>query len=296
MKSFWHLALLVLAMISGFVEAEGLKVAVLHPLLGDLARQVGGKHVEVVDLLGKNADPHHFEPSPLDLQKAKGAQLYLVSGKGLEPYLEKLQEIVGKEKVLVVGETLPSIKNTEDVAHGDHFHARDVVDPHWWHSLDCWRRAARVVAKEFSATDADHAAVYKENARIFREEMKELGVWAMQELGKVPTEQRTLATAHAAFGYFCNEFGWKALPLQGLNREQAPSPKFISEVAVKLKEGKVRAVFPEKRSNPKMLQTLAEEVGVTVGEPLLADGGISIEGIFRHNVGAIVKAMLGEKE
>ena len=45
-----------------------------------------------------------------------------------------------------------------------------------------------------------------------------------------------------------------------------------------------------------MLQTLAEELGVTVGAPLLADGGISIEGMFRHNVGAIVKALAGEKE
>ena len=280
-----------LAFLGAFAQAEGLKVVVLHPLLGDLARQVGGDSVEVVDLIGKDGDPHHFEPGPKELQQARGAQLYLLSGKGLEPYLDKLSEIVGADKIVEVGETLPSIEAEELCDHGGHAHTHSVIDPHWWHSLDCWRRAARVVAKEFAKADPAHAKGYEERARLFRSEMKDLGVWAMAELGKVPEEQRTLATAHAAFGYFAKEFGWETLPVQGLNREQVPSPKFISEVAKQLRDKKVAAVFPEQRSNPKILQTLATEVGIKVGDPLIADGTDSIAGMFRANITAIVKAM-----
>ena len=36
------------------LAAADLKVASLHPLLGDLARQVGGVRVEVIDLIPKN--------------------------------------------------------------------------------------------------------------------------------------------------------------------------------------------------------------------------------------------------
>jgi ABC-type Zn uptake system ZnuABC Zn-binding protein ZnuA len=61
-----------------------------------------------------------------------------------------------------------------------------------------------------------------------------------------------------------------------------------------IRKENVRALFPEQRSNPKILRTVAEGAGVVVGEPLIADGGSSIEEMFRHNVSVIVGA-LGEK-
>ena len=83
------------------LAAGELKVAVLHPLLGDLARQVGGVQVEVIDLIGAKGDPHHFEPKPEDLKKAEGAAIYLVAGMGLEGYLPKLRAIIGTKAALI---------------------------------------------------------------------------------------------------------------------------------------------------------------------------------------------------
>ncbi|RYD25899.1 MAG: metal ABC transporter substrate-binding protein, partial [Verrucomicrobiaceae bacterium] len=106
------------------VSAAELKVAVLHPLLADIARQVGGESVEVVDLIGPNGDPHHFEPKPDDLKKAEGASLYLVAGMGLEGYLPKLKAIIANKATLVeVGATLPALEGACD--HEDHHHGHD---------------------------------------------------------------------------------------------------------------------------------------------------------------------------
>ncbi|NNC90833.1 MAG: zinc ABC transporter substrate-binding protein [Akkermansiaceae bacterium] len=277
--------------VPGCLGAAELKVAVLHPLLADVAQAVGGERVEVVNLGGPGADPHKFEPGPKELQAAQGAQLYFVSGKGLEPYLGKLRDIVGGEKVVEVGASLPTLKAETLCDHGGHAHVHETDDPHWWHSTDCWRRAARVVAKELAKADPAGAEGYGKRSRQYRRKMEELERWARGELAKVPEERRVLATAHAAFGYFCHDFGWRQLPVQGLNREQVPSPKFVSEVAAVIRTEKVGAVFPEKRSNPKMLQTIAKETGVKVGEALIADGSGSVEGMFRHNVKAIVAAL-----
>ncbi|HEX7260339.1 MAG TPA: zinc ABC transporter substrate-binding protein, partial [Luteolibacter sp.] len=76
------------------LSAAELRIAVLHPLLGDLTRQVGGEHVQVIDLIGPKGDPHHFEPKPEDLKQAEGATIYLVAGMGLEGYLPKLKAII----------------------------------------------------------------------------------------------------------------------------------------------------------------------------------------------------------
>lgn len=283
--------MLMALMVSGAGAAE-LKVATLHPLLADLVRQVGGERVEVVDLMGPDGDPHKFEPGARELKAAQDARLYFVSGKGLEPYLPKLQDIVGADRVVEVGAALPTLKATMLCDHGEHEHVHEMDDPHWWHSIGCWKRAAVGVAK--SLEEVDPGAGYMQRALQVRAELDKLDRWVRAELAKVPEDGRVLATAHAAFAYFCNEYGWRMLPVQGLNREQVAAPKFMSEVAAMIRQERIRAVFPEQHSNPKMLQTLAKDVGVKIGTPLLADGSASIEKMFRHNVSAIVAA-LGEE-
>ena len=56
----------VQAALTGLPQAAEVKVASLHPLIGDLLRQVGGDKVEVVDLIGAKGDPHSFEPQAAD--------------------------------------------------------------------------------------------------------------------------------------------------------------------------------------------------------------------------------------
>ena len=50
------------------------KVASLHPLLSDMARQVGGDAVEVVNLFPENGELHACEPTAADVAAAAGAQ------------------------------------------------------------------------------------------------------------------------------------------------------------------------------------------------------------------------------
>ena len=287
---------LVLVLLAAFASGAGagVKVAVLHPLLGDLVEEVGGEQVQVVDLMGPGGEPHKFEPGARELREAKGAQLYFVCGKGLEPYLPKLRDAVGADRVVEVGETLPTLKAEVLCEHEGHAHLHEEVDPHWWHSIDCWRRAATRVRKELAGIDAVNADLYRKRATAVRKDLARLHLWASRELSKVPAEHRTLATAHAAFAYFCNEHKWKMLAVQGLNRERVDSPKFVAEVASAIRKERVQAVFPEKRSNPKMLRTVADGAGIAVGKPLMADGGDSIEKMFRYNVNTIVAA-LGQK-
>ena len=280
--------------------AADLKIAVLHPLLGDLARQVGGEHVEVVDLIGPNGDPHHFEPKPADLKKAEGSTLYLVAGMGLESYLPKLKAVIANQaSVLEVGATLPSLAGMEtpaDHSCDEHDHGHE-IDPHWWHSIDRFRRATGIVAEAFSAASPENAAYFRSHAAAYRQTLDELEVWARREISKIPRDKRHLATAHAAFNYLCKDFGFTAHPVQGLNREQMPDPKELAALVADLKKNRVVAIFPEKESNPKILKTLTADTGIRLGEPLIADGtgGVSYTQMVRHNVVAIVKALTQER-
>lgn len=277
----------------GFTHAAELKVASLHPLVSDLLRQVGGDKVEIVDLIGPNGDPHSFEPAPKDLAAADGASLYFASGMGMEGYLPDLREIlVGKARIVEVGRTLPALHGKCD--HEGHDHAHDhEVDPHWWHSVDLFRRAAGVVADELSAASPQNKELFQANAQAYRAKLDELEKWVKREVIRIPRDRRKLATAHAAFQYFCEAYGFEAYPVQGLNRERMPDAAKLAELIATLKKERVAAVFPEKESNPKMLESLTRDSGIKLGGELVADGRgmTSYEEMVRSNVTAIVAAL-----
>jgi zinc/manganese transport system substrate-binding protein len=273
--------------------AADLKVAVLHPLLGDLVNQIGGANVAIIDLIGPHGDPHHFEVKPEDLKKAEQATLYLAAGMELEGYLPKLKTILGnKAQILEVGATLPALEGACD--HEEHNHqVKHPLDPHWWHSIELFRRATRIVTEALSKADPDHAATFELNAKNYRSKLDELETWAKREIAKIPRDRRHLATAHAAFNYFCKDFGFTAHPIQGINREQMPDPHVLAALVTDLKKNQILAIFPEKESNPKILQTLTHDTGIQLGEPLIADGtgGLSYVEMVRHNVSAIVNGL-----
>lgn len=280
----------------GFVSlaTAEMKVAVLHPLLADLTRKVGGEQVMVIDLIGPNGDPHHFEPSPSDLKLAEGATLYLASGMGLEGYLPKLKTIISRSAIVVeVGATLPALEGECDHEGHNHSHHHHQTDPHWWHSIDLFRRAVGVVAEALAKESPQDAEVFRKNAELYRTELDELERWVKREIAKIPRERRHLATAHAAFNYFCKDYGFTAHPVQGINREQMPGPKELAALVADLKKHQVAAIFPEKESNPKILQNLTRDTGIRLGEALMADGSgaASYEEMIRHNVRAIVAAL-----
>lgn len=288
-------ALLALAATLVSLQAADLRVATLHPLLTDLARQVGGEFVEVVDLVGPNGDPHHFEPKPEDLARAAGSRLYLAAGLGLEADLPALKSILrAPSEIVEVGATLPVIHGgCNDPDHDHHAHHDHAIDPHWWQSLDCFRRATTVVAEAFAAADPQHAERFRANAVTYRAKLDELERWSRTRLARIPKDRRQLATAHAAFNYFCRDFGFTPLPVAGLNREQEPDATGLAAMVADLKKRGVLAVFPEKESNPKLLEALTRGTGIRLGGALIADGMNvkSYEAMVRHNVDTIVAAL-----
>jgi len=287
--------------------AGPLRVAALHPLLADLARQVGGERVEVYDVVGEGGNLHRFEPRPADMKRMQDSALVLASGKNLEPYLDRLKAALDGVAVIEVGRTIPTL--TVAAGTGGHGHGRGgavhpgederqagMLDPHWWDNVDNMRRAARVVALAFAEKDPAGEDDYLSHAMAYGQRLEELKRWANKELGKIPRGQRKLVTAHNAFGYFAKEFGFEAIAVAGLNNEQNTTPRELAETIEAVKNAGVRAVFPESNANGKALDSITAATGTRIATPLIADGNgtgkdAGFEAMIRHNVTAITQAL-----
>lgn len=280
--------------------AAPLQVAALHPLMADLARQVGGERVVVFDVVGEGGNLHRFEPRPADMQRMQGSDVVLAAGKNLEPYLGRLRSALAGVTVVEVGLTIPSLTvakpepDDHDAAHA--MHAAGSLDPHWWHGVDNMRRAARVVAQALAEKDPAGKPAYEQRAGAYGQRLDALKHWARGELDQVPRGQRKLVTAHNAFGYFAREFGYEVIAVAGLNKEQNTTPREQAQTIQAVQQSGVRAVFPETNTSGKLLDLIASATGARIGRPLIADGNGSgqdagFEAMIRHNVSAITQAL-----
>jgi zinc/manganese transport system substrate-binding protein len=275
-----------------------LHVSALHPLMADLARQVGGERVQVFDLMGESGDPHHYEPRPADMAKLRESTLVLAAGKDLEPYLGRLRDTLDGVTVLEVGRTLPSLEVGKDGVYAccpGHGHGGS-LDPHWWHGISNMARAARVVAEAFTEKDPAGGGIYQANARAYGKRLDDLKRWAKAELAKVPRGQRKLVTAHNAFGYFAHEFGFEVIAVAGLNQEQDTAPQQLAQTIDSVRASGVKAVFPELNSSARPLEAVSKATGAMISAPLIADGNgrgkdAGFEGMIRHNVSTITRAL-----
>lgn len=297
MKPFISLLLKVAVLVTPLSGAQ-IKVSALHPLMADLAKQVGGERVEVFDLVGAGGNPHRFEPRPSDMKKMQASWLILAGGKNLETYLDRIRASLPNVPIVEVGRTIPSLTVGKDAVYTccpNHSHAGS-LDPHWWHGIDNMRRAAKIVANALSEKDPEGKDHYQNRAEEYGNRLSVLKSWAKSELSRVPRRQRKLVTAHNAFGYFAKEFGFEVIAVAGLNQEQENTPQALARTIESVKKSGVPAIFPELGTNGKTLESIARTTGTEIASPLVADGNglgnsAGFEGMIHHNINSITRAL-----
>ncbi len=291
------LLFLLLVALSGRAQ-ERPRVVTLHPLLSEMVTKIAGDALRVETLMPPTADPHSFDPTPGDMAKVRGAARVVAMGKHLEPYLERLRENLPEGAgIYEAGKPVPSLvvrANTPAfVCCPEHTHG--AVDPHWWQSPMAMRRAVRGLGRELENLLPAEASRLRDNTRALMDELEELDAWVRRELEALPRADRKLVTAHLAFGYFCEAYGFTAIPVQGLHTEDSPSPAHLAETIATLRRENVRAIFPEKNANNTVLESLREATGVSLAPPLLSDNlgesGVDYAGMIRQNVRTILRAL-----
>lgn len=279
--------------------ASKLTAATLHPILTGVAEKIGGDKVIVTAIVKPGADVHHFSPTTADIKKLAGVQVILVSGKGMENYLDKLKSnLGGGQQVVEVGRKIPSLK----IEPGDATfmccpeHAHGAIDPHWWNGVENMQRAGGDIADAFAEKDPENKAYYRANAAAWTRQLNDLKKWAKKEISALPPERRKVATGHLSLSYFAREFGFRLLPVQGLNHNTNATPQELANAVKTIREQKIAAIFPEQGVNSKYLKQLAAETGVKIAPELIADGNgtgslASFEAAFTYNVKTIVAAL-----
>jgi len=278
-------------------RAEPLAVVSVNPVLSDIARDIGGDRVDVVDMVKPGRDPHGYEPTPGDIRKMSAARILLAGGLGFESYLDKLRSALGRgPQFLVAGDVIrPIFWNGEAGCHAGHAHG-EREDPHWWHCIRNVEIVARQIREAFIAADPGGRDVYEANAKALDAKLAALSKWVRLQIAKLPKDKRILVTSHDAFGYFARDYGFKIHAVQGLSTSDQPSSQKVRDLIRDIKAEGVKAIFAENMENPKVLEQITKETGARPGGVLYTDGlgtadAATYDGMMRHNVATIVNAL-----
>jgi ABC-type Zn uptake system ZnuABC Zn-binding protein ZnuA len=162
---------------------------------------------------------------------------------------------------------------------------------------------AEHITAGLATADPANAAIYQANGAKYTAALQELDSFIQQQVAQLPAERRKLVTSHDTFGYFAARYGFQIVgtALASASTEASdPSPATIANLIKGIKAAGVPAIFAENVSNPKLMQTIADEAGVKLAPTLYTDalgesgsaGATYIE-MMRSNATTIVTALKG---
>ena len=97
-------------------------VVATFSILGDMVARIGGDRVALTTLVGRNGDPHVYQPKPDDARAVSSASLLVANGLAFEGWLDRLvdaSDFKGVKIVATDGVDLISFDD-EDHEEGDH--------------------------------------------------------------------------------------------------------------------------------------------------------------------------------
>ena len=291
MKRFGMMVSLVLACSSQAALAKNLNVVASFTVLADMAKQVGGEHVTVKRLVGPDGDPHSFEPSPQDSVALSKADVVIVSGLGMEGWMDRLVSASGyKGKVIVASEGISMRKMIDD--------GKQITDPHAWNSAENGAIYAQNITRALVAADPEDAAAINDSGSEYVTRLKLLDSWAKTRFEAIPKSKRKVLTSHDAFGYFGQEYGVTFLAPVGFSTEAEANASDVAGLIKQLKNQQIKTYFIENQTDPRLVKQIAAASGAQPGgelypEALSAANGpaSTYEMAFKHNVDAIANSM-----
>ena len=241
------------------------RVVASFSILADLARQIGGDAVAVDSFVGPDGDAHVYEPRPKDLRTLLAAKLLLRNGLGLEGWMDRLTEAAGfKGRITIAAEKVVPRTMKEDGG-------AIATDPHAWQDPRNGVLYAQAITEGLSSVDPTNAQVYRNRSAEYTTQIIQADAWIAATLNAIPADRRRIITTHDAFGYYGARYDVEFLSPEGINTEFEPSAKSIAALVAQIKREKIRAVFIENMTSPRMARMLARETGAVLGGTVYSD-------------------------
>jgi len=268
-------------------------------MIAEPVRLLAPPGVEVDHLMGSGVDPHLYKPTPEDLRKILRADLVLYHGLHLEGRMaEMLSQMSVDEpggKAVAICSKIPQESLLVDES--------GATDPHLWLDVQLWKQ----VCDQLKLTLITHGGFNTEDISARHQSLSQsldaLDNDVSQLLNQISKDRRILVTAHDAFAYFGQRYGFEVHGIQGISTESELSLLRVNQLVNLLSDHKIPAIFVESTVPERNVRALIEgckRLGheLKVGGKLYSDapgpeesGAGSWSKMVLHNAKTIVEGL-----
>ncbi len=250
--------------------------------------RIGGNLVQVKSIYPTGSNEHTFDPTQKDMMNLADADLFFFIGMGLEGFVDNAKKTLANEQVKFIA-TSNSVsdeelvqeqaheeegtdedahededehaKNEAEVNHEDHDHGD--IDPHLWISPTISIKLAQSIQDSLIEQDPANKETYTKNFEALQTELEGLNSKFQEMANNVPN--KTFFVSHAAFGYLAGAYGFEQIAIAGLNSQDEPSQKELTEIVELAKEKEIKTILFEQNVSSNLAKVIQSEVGAEPG-------------------------------
>lgn len=244
-------------------------VATLFPQY-DFAKQIGGDKVDVTLLLTPGTETHTYEPTPQDIINVNNSDLFIYTGKYMEPWSDKIASSINSNTIILDASkniNLLSSEHSEEEQHNEEENELDLhhheYDPHIWLNPQNAIGMVNNITNELCNIDPNNAAYYQENARNYIKQLQSLDE-------EIQTTINQSAKKKIAFGgtfaymYFVKKYNLEYVSAyDSCGEDTEPSASNVKKVIDYMKENDIHVVFYQELSSGKIADAIAAETKST---------------------------------
>lgn len=247
-------------------------VTTLFPLY-DMGKHIGGESVEITLLLPPGVEAHSFEPKPSDIEKINEADVFIYTGKYMEPWVEDILKGITNETLLVV-DASQNVTMITPMFH-EQDEKSDSYDPHIWLDFANDIIIVREITDAFGKKDPEHISTYVKNGQTYSNTLENLDI-AYKNALSTCQKRDIIFGGHFAFGYLTRRYNLTYQAAQGISPDSEPTARDLIALVDQIRKSSIDTVFFEELTSPKIAETLARE---TNSQLLLLNAGHNISKI-----------------
>ena len=232
-------------------------MATTKPVYDFTSRLCDGTDISVGLLINESVSClHDYSLSVDQVRNAEAAEVIVVSGGGLEEFMEEL--LSGQDKVIDSSLDIPLLECTEEHDHGhDHTHEQDA---HIWLAPENAKRMAQNICAGLCEIYPEHRSRFQANLVQLEEELDALQAHGEKNLSSLTC--RELVTFHDGFGYFAHAFDLTiAAAVEEESGSEASAKELIHLIEL-MQVHHIPAVFTEVNGSASAATIISVEIGV----------------------------------
>ena len=234
-------------------NSNSLNIVTSISIIGDWVSNIGKELVTVENIVSGNENPHIYEPTPLEIEKVAGSDLFIRFGlDGLEPWVQAVIEANPTINVLDLVDD--SMIEFDPIINAD--------NPHVWMDPNKVKTMAVKIYNRMINLDPLNNETYLSNLLTYQAGLDLLLLRIVEK--KNILNGTKVVEHHPAFMYLFNLLGLVRVGAIEQREGSEPTPAHILEIMNKIDKENVSVIVNQPQLNDEMVNQIARETQIKI--------------------------------